>query len=199
MFVSVVRMEPSGTDVHPPQEAAINGLTGIFLKSVFFLDSELAKCVVVGIFKNRDNSLGVLFSGKKKTVFFSYDLYNQLSVHFDEISLALKENRKKFVIKLDGGGRVKVRPVFAIPHVVLYGKDGGTLALSHVEWAQFVNTIPQVNRCLRDLFLNEVEIKDFLRHTLDLQQDQWVYIETQLQCPVTDRLIDEINCYKASG
>ncbi|KAG8334558.1 hypothetical protein J6590_087475 [Homalodisca vitripennis] len=45
----------------PRRKEPINSLTGIFLKSVYFIDCDLSKCVIVGFVKNRGDSLGILF------------------------------------------------------------------------------------------------------------------------------------------
>lgn len=71
-YSSVAVMESSGvvsTDALPKPKETINVLTGIFLKMVFFLDHDLMKCVITGIFKDREDSLGVLFKGKKGVYF----------------------------------------------------------------------------------------------------------------------------------
>src|SRR5436190_3194489 len=73
----------------PRRKEPINLLTGIFYKCVYFLDSDLTKCFIVGFVKNRGNRLGVLFKGRKGAVFFSYDIFNQLTPHFNEITVAL--------------------------------------------------------------------------------------------------------------
>ncbi|KAG8289615.1 hypothetical protein J6590_100821 [Homalodisca vitripennis] len=58
-------MESQTMDVEPTRipkrKERINALTGVFLRSVYFLDSDLSKCVIVGFVKNRGDSLGVLF------------------------------------------------------------------------------------------------------------------------------------------
>ncbi|KAG8318922.1 hypothetical protein J6590_102473 [Homalodisca vitripennis] len=97
-------MESQTMDVEPTRipkrKERINALTGVFLRSVYVLDSDLSKCVIVGFVKNRGDSLGVLFKGKKGCVYWSHDVFNQITPHFNSITLAL-ENKTKFYIKSD--------------------------------------------------------------------------------------------------
>src|SRR5436190_18188310 len=79
----------------PRRKEVLNLLTGIFLKSVFFLDPELTKCVIVGFVKNRGNSLGVLFKGRKGAVSLTSNTFNQFAVHFNEITMAWKKRGKR--------------------------------------------------------------------------------------------------------
>ena len=106
-------MDPTKADVTaipiPKPLEPINILTGIFLKSVYFLDSQ--KCVVTGIFKNRDNSLGVLIKGKKGVVFLSYDDFCQVCAKLNVITLALL-GKYPCVIETDTGVSIKVHSVF---------------------------------------------------------------------------------------
>ncbi|WP_221936019.1 hypothetical protein, partial [Klebsiella pneumoniae] len=112
---------------------------GVFCKSVHFLDSELSKCVIVGIFKNRGGNLGVLFKGRKGSVFWSHDCFNQLLVRFNDVTLAL-EGKNHFSVKVDTGEDIKVNSVFGKQYVYVY--DGlHTLSMNHAEWGQFVENL----------------------------------------------------------
>ena len=177
----------------PRRQEEINVLSGIFLKSVYFLDRDLTKSVIVGIFKNRGDSLGILFRGKKSNVFFSYDLFNQFAVHFNDITVAL-ETKKRLVVRLDSGEDMRVMPMWGTHCVSLRDKEH-SVTLNTFEWSQFTNNLPLVNRCLRDLFMSEEFIKDFLRQAIS-SEEEFVLINTELPCPVVDRLIDEIQYYK---
>ena len=158
-------MAPVSMDVDavriPRRREPINTLTGIFLKSVYFLDRELTKCAIVGIFKNRGDGLGVLFSGRKGNVHLPYAVLNQFSDHLNEVTLAL-EQKKKMRIKLDVGTcgeDIKVCSVFGKPHVFLYDGEH-TLTLNPFEWAQFTNNLPLVRRYLTELSMNEEPVRD---------------------------------------
>lgn len=59
-----VSMDAVTTRIHR-RTPAINLLTAIFLKSVYFLDQSLSKSAFVGIFKDREDSMGMLFKGKE--------------------------------------------------------------------------------------------------------------------------------------
>lgn len=151
-----------------PKES-INVLTGIFLKMVFFLDHELAKCVVTGIFRNRNDALGVLFKGKKGCVFWSNDVFNQLNVStFNAVTLAVEE-RRKFSHVLDSGESIKVNSVFGKPHVFLHDGEH-TLALNSAEWVQFINSLPLVYTHLAELFPCTDIIQEFITEVLNSEE-----------------------------
>lgn len=185
---SVEQMQGQSTDVERPSEP-INHLTGIFLKSVYFLDPSLIKSVISGIFKNRDCSLGVLFKGRKGSVYWSHDVFNQFYSNFNTVTLGT-ENRSKVYFKVDTGESIKVCSVFGKPCVFI--SDGEhTLSLNTSEWTQFVNNLPLVNRSLRELFFFEDLIKEFVLNTLstdDLPQ-------TTISPVLADRLTDELQLY----
>lgn len=182
MDVSPVRL--------PKRTTPINLLTGIFLKSVYFLDAELCKSVIIGIFKDRGDSLGVLFKGRRGYVYWSFDVFNQFAVHFNEITVAL-ENNTKFYFKLDSGEDVKITNVFGKAHVFVFDKEH-TLSLNSSEWTQFINNLPLIHRELQDLFVNELLIKQYIT-SLMLDED---HTTTTLVPRRADRLFDEIEYYK---
>lgn len=184
----------------PRRTEPIDLLSGIFLKNVTFLNSDLSKSIIVGIFKNRADSLGVLFTGRKGYVHWSHDVFNQFIVHFEAVTTALS-GRKSVLFKVDSGEDIKVYSVFGKPHVFLYDKEH-TLTLNCSEWLHFVNSLPLVTRSLRELFWNEYLIKCYL-------SDLMLYEETESEdseCPNTDlptsladRLFDEVVYYKNNG
>lgn len=187
-------MTPERMDVSPvrlpKRTTPINLLTGIFLKSVYFLDAELCKSVIIGIFKDRGDSLGVLFKGRRGYVYWSFDVFNQFAVHFNEITVAL-ENNTKFYFKLDSGEDVKITNVFGKAHVFVFDKEH-TLSLNSSEWTQFINNLPLIHRELQDLFVNELLIKQYIT-SLMLDED---HTTTTLVPRRADRLFDEIEYYK---
>lgn len=184
---------PNDTDLNVNER--INTLTGIFLKSVYFLDSNLTKCAIVGFVKSRGDELGVLFSGRKGLAFFSYDMYKQLTARSNDVTLALEQKKKKMEVKLNQGGSVKVRTVYGQQHVFLH--DGQhKMSLSPFEWAQFSNNIPLMNSSLRDLALNEVNIKDFIRRLYAEGQNIENVKCDELPYSVASRLLDEVQYFK---
>lgn len=190
-------MQPEGMDVvperFPRRREPINTVTGIFLKSVYFLNPKCSKCVIVGIFKERGNSLGVYFnSADKGGVYWSHEIFNQFAVHFNAVTTAL-ELRGKQQFKLDGGEEedIRVYLAFGKPCVALYDGEH-TLSLTSNEWTQFINSIPLVNRTLRELFLSEIPIKDYIHEYLKLQEPP----ESVLLPVTSDRLTDELQLYR---
>lgn len=162
----VAEMEPVGTEVTPiprPKEP-INVLTGIFLKNVYFLDSELTKCVIAGVFRNREDCAGILFKGKKGCVYWSLDNLNQFFVHFNTVTLLL-EGRQKYHFGLQSGETIKVVSVFGKQHVFLYDGEH-TLALNSSEWTQFINSLPAIYTHLGELALNDNYIKETILNIL---------------------------------
>lgn len=168
-------MEPSGEEVSvnvqiiPKPREGINVLTGVFLKTVLFLDHELSKCVITGIFKNRNDTLGVLFKGKKGSVFWSYDTFNEFNISkLNEVTLAVEE-RQKLTHVLATGESIKVLPVFGKQHVFL--TDGEhTLSLNRAEWVQFINSLPLVYTHLAELFSHVDVIKEFISEVLNNEE-----------------------------
>ncbi|KAG8335117.1 hypothetical protein J6590_076293 [Homalodisca vitripennis] len=123
----------------PRRKEPINSLTGIFLKSVYFIDCDLSKCVIVGFVKNRGDSLGILFKGKR--------------------------NKTKFYIKSDTEEEdIKVTNVFGRMHVFLFDGEH-TLTLNKHEWDQFTANIPLMHIVLRDLFLIEEPVKTAIENS----------------------------------
>lgn len=162
-------MASEGAEPLPVPKESINVMTGIFLKSVCFLDSELTKCVISGVFVNRNNSLGVLLKGRKGCVFWSFDILNQFHVSvFNTVTLAVEEKRK-FNYTLSTGESIKVTSVFGKQHVFL--SDGEhTLSLNSSEWVQFVNNLPIILTHLVDLFSYETVIKEFIEEVLNNEE-----------------------------
>lgn len=191
-------MEPSvSMDVDPirlsKRKEPLNLLTGIFLKSVFFLDKDTSKKVLVGIFKNRGDNLGVAFSGRRGSIYWSNDIFNQFLVYFTDISNAFKNNTK-FIKRLETGEDIKLQNVFGKQHAFLYDGES-TITLNQSEWNQFTANLPLVFRELRKLFLFEDLIKSYIFQILSSKE---VY-ETPpngLSTYLSDRLFDEVIVYK---
>jgi hypothetical protein len=172
------------------QNEPINLITGVFLKSVYFLDQEFTKCLVSGIFINRDSSLGVLIKGKKGIVFWTYDSYCQLVDRLNEITLAMLGNYQ-CSITLDTGANIKIIKVYG--HQYAYVSDGEhTLALNSREWNQLLIFVPTVSRVLLELFYLEDLIKIFISNILSDSD----YSPNQLPPHIVETLFREVNLYK---
>jgi hypothetical protein len=183
----VVSMETEPIRVKRRREP-IDVCNGIFLKTVHFLNSKLKKCVIVGIFKNRDNRLGILFKGPKGSAHWSLDTYKQFSVHFDDITSALRTCSKLY-LHLDSGEDIRIKKVFGKPCLFLYDGEH-TLTLDRDEWSQFVSCCPAINSVINDLFYNELLIQEYINNINSGSED--VPRPVQLPGLVADRLLDEL-------
>ena len=179
----------------PRRKEPLNLVTGVFLKSVHFLNPDLSKCLIVGIFKNRGDSLGVGFKGKRGCVYWSYDAFNQFAVFFDEITQAFEKNIKTY-LKLDTGEDIKVVNVFGKQHVFLYDGEH-SLNLTCTEFAQFIDCLPLVHSRIKQLFMFEDLIKEYIRDSICSPEAD---IPTHLPIELANTLLEEVLLYKhASG
>ena len=135
----------------------VDTLGSIFLKSVFFLTSDLSKSVIVGIFKDKGTSLGVLFSSKKGYAFFPHTSFNEIAVHFAAIKKAF-EDKTKIRIKFDSKVEINSKLVFGKYFISLYDGER-TVTLNQSEWNQFDKNIQLINSHIRNLFVCEDLIK----------------------------------------
>lgn len=179
----------------PKRTAPPNLISGVFLKSVFFLDPELSKFIVAGVFENKGNSLGIVIRTKKSFIYWSYDIFNQLIVHFEKVTEALDTPKNKPHIKLEGGEDIRMYSVYGKLYVALYDGER-TVSLNKSEWNQFILSLPAVYTSLRDLFTNEDLIRSFIA---DLVTTGLTAVPPESLPPViVNRLIEEVGLYKPS-
>lgn len=174
----------------PKPKEHINALTGIFLKSVYFLDNELLKCVIVGYVRNRNDSLGVLFKGKRGCVFWPHDVFNQFNIIFNEVTVALETKIKKHY-KVESGEDIKVTNVFGRMHVFLRDEEH-SLTLNQAEWHQFTNSLPLIYTALRDNFLIEESVQSAIQTLLNTEEIDL----PQLPSSIAHRLFMEVSLLK---
>ena len=190
-------VKPVSMDVEltriPKRKECLNLMTGVFLRSVYFLAGDLSKCAIVGIFKNRGDALGIAFNGKKTCVFWSYNVLNQFAIYFNDITASLETKTKQY-FKLDTNEDIRVRNLFGKMHVLLYDGER-TLALNAAEWTQFVNNLALVNTSLRDLFINEDLIQNYVRD-LVVNEGEIPPPPEGLPEIYINRLADEVSLYK---
>jgi hypothetical protein len=183
-------LEPLPRSIEP-----INVLTAIFLKTVYFLDTDLLKCLITGVFKNRDNSLGILLKGRRGFIFWSLDILNEFFIHFNSVTLKL-EGKQKYHFGLDSGEGIKVVNVFGKQHVFLNDREH-TLALNNTEWTQFINCLPAVYTHLGELALFEHSIKNNIQQILNLEEkEEENTIISDLPSWISKRLIEDVLLYK---
>lgn len=170
-----------------------NLVTGVYLKSVFFLDEECSKLIIVGIFQNKGNSVGIVFKNKKKVVYWSLDVFNQFMDHANNITGSF-ESCKNYKAKLDSGEDIQLKNVFGRWYVYLF--DGCyTLSLTHDDWTQFTNNLPCIRRQLRELFMSEDLFKIYILDILSSEED-FVPPPEGLPAYLVDRLFDEVQKFK---
>lgn len=99
----------------PRRKEALNLLTGLFHKSVFFLGKGLSKSEFAGIFKN----LGIVFNGRHGPVYWSFDILNNFSPHLNDLTVTL-QNKNKQYFRLNNGEDIKIQNIFGKPYVFLY-------------------------------------------------------------------------------
>lgn len=109
-------------------------------------------------------------------MFWSFDVFNQFCVNFNNISKALTNNNKIY-LEINEKEVVKVLSIFGAPHVFLgstltintseeaqYSSNlpGSTLTLNSGEWEQLISNLPLIQLELRELFYEEDLIKQYL-------------------------------------
>jgi len=126
----------------PRLKEPLNLLTGVFLKSVYFLDPELIKCLIVGLFKSRNYNLGLAFKGRKGAVFWPFETFIQFVPDFNKVTVAI-ETKGKLVLEAGSGESIKVCMICGKPFVFLYDGEH-SLSLNFKEWNLFLNNLPLV-------------------------------------------------------
>lgn len=174
-----------------------NLVTGAFLKSVFYLNPECSKNVIVGIFQNFCNSTGILVNGKKGFAYWSPQVFNQLQVSFNEVTLALGEMKgvRRFGLQNGSGEDIVVKNVFGKRYAVLSGGNH-SIPLTATEWNQFINSIPCMQRRIDELFLCEDLIKAYISDLFLVEGDQYVSSPVGLPAHLCDTLFDEVAYFK---
>lgn len=172
-------------------------VTGAFLKSVFYLNPECSKYVIVGIFQNFGNCTGILVNGKKGFTYWSPIVFNELQIYFNDVTLALDETKgvRRFGLLNGCGEDIVVKNVFGKRYAVL--SDGNhSISLTGSEWNHFINSIPCARRRIDELFLCEDLIKEYISNVWPVEGDQYVAPPAGLPVHLCDSLFDEVSCFK---
>lgn len=172
-----------------------NALREVFLKNIFYLDRDYSKFIVVGYFEKFDESVGVLFKTGKSYAFWPYDIFNDLVVHFEEISDSLKAGKSGYSIKISKGYELKVRKVFGSLFVSIRDKER-TVLLNQSEWGQLVRNLHEVKKHLAELFSNEQLIKLFIERVLIAESEDDAVPPDGLPTHFVNKLIDEVLFFK---
>lgn len=169
----------------------------IFLKSIFYLDKDCSKFIVVGYFESLMRTVGVLFKTGKSYIFWPYSAFNDLAVHFDEITSSLTDETKKgySVTTNEGGYTLKVRKVFGNLYVSIHDKER-VILLNRDEWDQFVRSLHEIKKYLVELFTNEELIRMFIDRVLISQEEDDAIPPTGLPTHFVNKLVDEVLFFK---
>lgn len=176
----------------PRRRTPINLVTGVFLKSVFFLDEKFLKFVVTGIFKDRGDSLCIAFKGKRGgVVCWTYDVFNQIALYFPAVTSAV-DYRTRFQAVVPTGEDIRVANVRGSSFVYIY--DGQhSLSLTSDDWAHFIANLTLIRRHFNELFREVPVISDYIRAILNSEQEADV---ERPEVRYVDQLYDETVAYK---
>lgn len=176
------------------KKSGINLVTGVFLKSIFFLNPECSKFVLAGVFSDHDNSVGILIKGLKGAVFLTPLILNQFIVHANQITLALNNITGVQRFSIDSGEEIVVKKVFGKGYAKLF--DGHhTLTISADEWTQFINCLPILKRQVNELFLCEDLLQSYIIQVL-ASDEAYESAPPGIPPHLCDRLFDEIQYLK---
>lgn len=180
-----------------PPARPLNILQEVFLMNVYYLDRNFSKFAVVGIFEDQSAPLGVLIKAGANHIFWSYDTFNQLCVHFDEITDSIDRNTGPNPgFKLDhSSDGLKVRKVFGKVYVGMRDNES-TILLSRDEWAQFLHKIGGIRKYLTELWLHQESIQHFVTLVLKAKEEDDAIPPEDLPTHFVNQLVDEVNLYK---
>lgn len=180
-----------------PAEPASNVLKHVFLMNLHYLDTSLKKFTAIGVFQNRYQGVGILIKAGNTHMFWSYDAFNQLSVHFDKITETLSDPGTGPVVsfpvlRLINGEELRVRKVFGKLYVAARDKER-TILLKAEEWFQFIRVLDRIKKHLAELFIQEPEILTFIQRAFE--EDDAIPPEG-LYTHFVNQLTDEVLYYK---
>lgn len=182
--------------VSPPQVPP-NLLKEVFLKKIFYLDRSLSKFAVVGVFERLDRKLGLLVRSGRSFIFWDFDTFNQMSVHFDKITKSLRntESSSKFKITANGN-EITIRKVFAKWYVLVRDKKRRNILLNESEWTQLLCNLPQIQKHFSELFVCENPIHSFVDLLIAAKDDDDAIPPKGLPSHLVNQLVDEVLFFK---
>lgn len=186
-------MEVPEQKVSKVKTPMVNLVTGVFLKSIFFLNPECSKYILVGVFSDHGNSVGILFKSPKGVVFLTPLLFNQFIVYVNQVTEAFdRPGVHRF--STDSGEDIVVKKVFGKRYAKLF--DGHhTITLLADEWTQFTNSLPCISRQVNELFLCEDLLRSYIIQVL-ASDEEYETAPQGIPPHLCDRLFDEIQYYK---
>lgn len=191
-YLKVKSKKKKNTKIALPQ----NELRKVFLKNIYYLDRDYSKFIVAGYFESLEQSVGILLKTGKSYIFWPYNTFNDLVVHFDQItSSLLSEAKKGYSIRNTDGYELKVKKVFGNIYVSLRDKER-TILLNQSEWTQFTRNLYEVKKHLAELFVNEQLIKLFIDRVLVAEEEDDAIPPLGLPGHFVNKLVDEVLFFK---
>lgn len=171
-----------------------NFITGVFLKSVYFLNPDSTKFAVAGLFQNKGFASGLSVYSKRGCLFWSYSILEQLVPLVSLVSNALNTSCGKHVSRLETGEEMIARKLFGKWYVNL--SDGiNNVTFSVQEWNQFVGSLPSIMHHLEDLASNEESAKQYIVDSLAFE-DENNHLPASDSLRNADQLRKEITRFK---
>lgn len=173
--------------------------TTAFLRVMYNLNAIYSKFVTVGLFKEFDFRLGVLFhkQGNRKYVLMDRTQFAELDKEEPSITFALRNIKAIKKRKFDVSGlKVIIRNIYFKPHVEIRDLARKSCFLfTEQEWTAFVNLSPCVSRYVEQLSNYE---GDLVEHIERVMRSDSVYVPPpqRLTGWDADRLQDEVVMYK---
>jgi len=173
-----------------------NTLREVFLKDIIYLDEDCSKFLVVGYFESYKHKVGILLKTGKSYVFWPYQTFTELAVHFDNITSSFSsETKQGYSIRTAEGYTLKVKKVFGNLYVSIHDKEHSIL-LNRDEWVQFMRSLHEVMKYLIELFTNEQLIQLFIDRVLVAEEEDDAVPPEGLPTHITNKLVDEVLFFK---
>lgn len=192
----------SGIKRDRDEEAAIDTVCGVFLRSVYPLDKQFIKSVTVGVFEILDCSPGVMINHFGKTVLFGDKSWGYFTECLDVLDSNLTNNQsgKKTRLMIPGSE-------IEIDNMKIYGKiyirirDGNQqedkVLITKDEFYVLKALSSPVKRYLDQLKKCEDVVKEYLNRTLSNEVFSSHIVFGDLDTYIVNRLPQEVQAYKS--
>lgn len=175
-----------------PKLALTNMVSGVFLKNLFFLNTECSKFAITGLFHDRSFGLGMGVFSKKSSIFLNYDTISQLVPLVSTVNTALEAGGGKHVFQLESGEGIVARKLFGKWYVHL-SDTKNSVTFSGLEWIRFVSCLPILLITMQKLSLDEENLRTFITNALS-QSDP---VEVPVELNQGDQLSLELMHFKS--
>lgn len=168
-----------------------------FLKVMYNVNQIFSKFVTVGLFKEFDFHLGVLFhkQGNRKYVLLSHAQFCELQDAAASITYAVRNKIEKRRFEFFWG-KVIIRNIYFKRHVEIQDSTNKTsIIFTEQEWVDFVSILPCISRYVEQLTSVETYLIEHIDRVLH-SESVYVPPPQQVNGWDADRLHDEIVLYK---